>query len=142
MPKSKDIKTTFYRYADADLKEVTQTVDLEAAYEKPRSAWRIVLYCAVALAAAAGLFLFIRRNKKPGMSEAGDFAMPEEITPLSVLGLLRRIRQSGQVKESATSDLDSTLRAVETHYYAPGGAVESPDLTATARKWLGHVTAS
>ncbi len=139
-PKSPEIKTTYYRYADADLKEVPQTVSLDAKYEKPGNPWFTGIGIAALLGVTGGFIWYVRRGKPLAVTHAGGFQMPEEITPLSVIGLLRRIRQSGRVQGDSRRELDTALQKVESHYYAPASSPESPDLASTAREWLGRAT--
>lgn len=135
-PKSPEIKTTWFRYADADLKEVPMTVDLLAKYGAPRRIWPWVLAGLALLGGGAWWLVRSRRSHQVTAQGDGAFAMPEEITVLSVIGLLRRIRQSGRVQGGAETELDRVLKGMEMRYYAPGDDSSSPDLAATAREWL------
>jgi hypothetical protein len=80
-----------FRYVDADLATVPETVSLEREYGKPSRMW--LWWIPAALVLVTGAVLGWRRLRKPAVEEAGRFRMPEPVTPFTVLGLLRDIEQ-------------------------------------------------
>ncbi|MES2705192.1 MAG: hypothetical protein V4726_01185 [Verrucomicrobiota bacterium] len=139
-PKSTDVKALFMRYADADLQEVPATVNLEETYGKPSRAWLWWTLSVSAAVIAVAVWLYSRR-KKTVRSVQDDIEAPEEINPLTVMALLRRIRSSGRLQPDSAAELNRTLTSMEEHYYAPTRDSHGPDLNATATEWLRKASA-
>lgn len=140
-PISGDITTKTYRYADADLQEVPGTVKLEERYAGGSRWWWILLPIVLLAGGAGALGYWWLRRRKPDAVASGEFAMPSVVTPLSVIGLLHRIRRSGRVQGTLESDLIATLSRMEARFYSPGSAPdgEEPDPAAIAREWIRRV---
>lgn len=140
-PKSPEVKTLFMRYADADLQEVPATVSLEKTYgRRSHAGWWQALGAAVT--AAAVWFVLRARAGKSVSQTKGDIEAPEEINPLTVMALLRRIRSSGRLKPEAAAELTRTLTHMEEHYYAPSRESHSPDLQAAVAEWMRRASAA
>jgi hypothetical protein len=131
--KDEGIKTTYFRYADADLQAVPQELQLGVKYGKPQSPWR---WLWLVLIVPIGYFLFRPKRAVGPAEEAAPFAVPAEITPLSVIGLLERIKRAGKLSSSDKQELESTLATMQRHYYGTHARETTPDLAELARLWV------
>jgi hypothetical protein len=135
-PKSDDFKTLYFRYADADLLSVGEEVELGAKYGKDRFSWHWLWLGLVVLVGA----VWLRRDKRANEGPVMRFALPESITPLSVISLLRRIRHQGNLDGAAEVELDRTLAMLEDHYYTVHGNASAPNLAGLAEEWIGRAS--
>ena len=103
--KSADIKPAYFRYADADLVSVPADVELGAKYGKSGVSWHWLWLGVVVL----GGVVWLRKDRRDTEEPEAPFVVPGDITPLSVVGLLKRVRNSGCLDGPATSELDQTL---------------------------------
>ncbi len=133
--KNPEFQLSQFRYADADLAAVGPTAELMETYAKPGFPWPWLLAVLATLIAAAGLAVW-RRGRKPAVIQPTAFALPSEINPLTVLGLLRRIRERATLPKTQISELDQTIARLEAHHYGAEN-LPSPDLDQTARHWAG-----
>ena len=129
-----EVEMTYQRYADADLAAAQPVVSLEQRYGEPSRAWIIW--------AGAGLFLGLiavfaawKLATKPRAEVAGRFAMPEQVTPFTVLGLLREIRVHPALPPSKTAELDLSIQKLEEHYFS-GQSNDPTDLHAIVSTWI------
>ena len=130
-PKSDDIKTTYFRYADADLVSVAADVELGAKYGKTAMSWH---WLWLGLLVPVGVIWF-RKGERESDGPAAPFVVPDEITPLSVIGLLQRIKDGGKLDAATRSELDQTIASMQGHYYA-SNASTAPDLAGLAKDWV------
>ena len=125
-----------FRYADADLAAVGPVVDLLEKYTDRGVPWSWILGSLAALGLGAGYVIW-RRNLKPVIPSAGKYTLPGDINPLTVLGLLRRIRDDGPLASTQAGELDETIAHLEDHYFGTTQTpVPVPDLDQTARRWV------
>lgn len=132
-PKSEDIQPAYYRYADADLQKVASNVELGAKYGNSRMSWH---WMWLGMMVPVGLLWFNKGKKSGSDGPQAQFSVPDEITPLSVIGLLQRIRREGNLNSATASELDQTLALMKGHYYAPKAEAAVPDLAALAKEWV------
>jgi hypothetical protein len=108
----------FQRYDDADLVAASQTIILEQNYSQKNSKW---LGLALLLFLILGLIAlkFKRRNLTSSGSKENisNFNVPNEITPFSVLGLLRKIHKEKDFPEDIQLQLDESIASVEKQYF-------------------------
>ncbi len=108
----------FQRYDDADLVAASQTIILEQNYSQKNSKW---LGLALLLFLILGLIAlkFKRRNLTSSGSKENisNFNVPNEITPFSVLGLLRKIHKEKDFPEDIQLQLDESIESVEKQYF-------------------------
>ena len=132
-----DVKEMLHqRYADADLAAVGPVVALEEKYGKPSYAyvWRAAGLLALILAATIPAAIWARKStgKK---AVAGRYAMPEQVTAFSVLGLLKDIQHNDGLPPVQKQELAASIQSLEHHYFAGKSAAE-PDLHAIASSWI------
>ncbi|QEH34587.1 hypothetical protein OJF2_31280 [Aquisphaera giovannonii] len=125
------------RYVDADLAKVGTEVVLEAKYGEPARAWLPWLVGGLTLGALAiGAIVALARSR-PRHVAASRFRVPEEITPFSVLGLLREIEHGNGLPAPQLQELNGSIRALERHYFAGANGREAePDLRTIAETWV------
>ena len=61
--------------------------------------------------------------------------MPEEITPFSVLGLLRNIEHNNGLQPPQRDELNASIERIESHYFDKASPTE-PDLKQIAETWI------
>jgi len=108
----------FQRYDDADLVAASQTIILKQNYSQKNSKW---LGLALLIFLILGLITlkFKRRNLTSSGSKEkiSNFNVPNEITPFSVLGLLRKIHEEKDFPEDIQLQLNESIASVEKQYF-------------------------
>jgi len=128
-------KATYQRYVDADLESVGSEISLEERYGDPSVRWP--WFVGFGLLLAMGLwFGFSRSRRRHGPVESGR-ALPEAITPFSVLGLLRDLQREGHLGPEAQRELAEAIDKIERCYFGPDSEAH-PDLRQVAEHWLGR----
>ncbi len=122
------------RYADADLVAADAEVELLAEYGTPRPLWPWLLLGGIGLALLIGLGLALSR-RRPAAAAVG-LQVPTQVTPFTVLGLLRQIRVGAGIDAATASELDAVIASIEAGYFAAGVASDAPDLRALATDWV------
>jgi hypothetical protein len=132
-PKLETDESIYQRYVDADLASVESQISLEQQYGEPSNAfiWWIVGGLVVGLAI---LVCFILMPKPEVKLDRVKFAMPEEVTPFTVLGLLKNIQTNNGLSSSGQQELTTTINRVEEYYFFDQG--DAPDLGGIAREWV------
>jgi hypothetical protein len=133
----------YKHYQDADLvaldsKQAGAGVLLRSGAS--RMARNILLGVGV-LAIGVGAYLFRRRRKHQPGTVAG-LAMPEQISPFSVVAFLRRIQReyAPRLDEGARQSLQAQIQEIESAFFSNGAPpTVSPDLESIARKWVQAV---
>ncbi|MBX3441434.1 MAG: hypothetical protein KF774_03435 [Planctomyces sp.] len=134
-PKVDTAETTFLRYEDADLKSVDPVVALVQQYGETQKRWPWFLAGGACLALA--LFLFAQAlRQKPAAGPLAASAVPERLTPFTLLTLLRKIEHSNGFDFQTKEELDASIRALERRYFADQNGEAEPDLKAIAERWL------
>lgn len=135
-PKDASFQVSTFRYADADLAQVGPVVDLQESYARPGFRWSWLLAAlAAALAAVTTVALRRRRARSPATTPVSGFSVPDDINPLTVLGLLRRIRDRALLPAPQATELDRTIAELEAGFFGRP-ASPPPDLESTARHWI------
>jgi hypothetical protein len=126
-------ESTYQRYVDADLASVEAKISLEQQYGEPSNAfiWWIVAGSVLGLVV---LMCFLLAPKKQQEVAQVKFVVPDEVTPFTVLGLLKNIQTNNGLSTSGHDDLTSTINRVEEFYFFDQG--EAPDLGGIAREWV------
>jgi hypothetical protein len=108
----------FQRYDDADLVATSQTILLEQRYGQKNSKW-IGLALLVVLILGAIVVKLKKRSLTSSVNKEKipDFNVPNEITPFSVLGLLRKINEEKDFPENVQLQLNESIASVEKQYF-------------------------
>jgi uncharacterized protein (DUF2267 family) len=134
-PKVDLAESVFQRYADADLVAATQEVTLGEIYGKPSRAWLWWLGGSVLGACLLGMatLWYFRR---PKASQSTDLAIPEKLTPFTLLSLLEKVEQKNGFGPDRQMQLRETIKKVETHYFSTSANGERLDLRRIAEEWV------
>ena len=141
------IELSYQRFSDADLVDVDgQIVILEESYGKIDHSRK--WYIAGGVLAGILLLIFLVR----GLARSGGkpvvenkFAIPETLTPFTLLGLLRKINAEGGFDESGRKELAESIHRVERSCFAAQpsrqavggeGVARALDLEALADNWV------
>ena len=96
----------------------------------------------IAVSAGAGFFV-VRNRKKEVATLVPAFTIPADLTPVSAVGLLRRISAAGgtALAELQRREIASEIEAIEQRYFAKGAVGSgTADLHATMAKWVKAAT--
>jgi hypothetical protein len=128
---------TYQHYQDADLANATPEMELESAYGSRNYTWVWIASAGgvLLLAFAIAAVLWLRR---PSRKSAERWALPEPLTPFTVLDLLQRMRASGSLPAPQEAALQGEIAAIEQHYFAQDGNGEV-NLRDVAQKWIHAV---
>lgn len=136
-PKIGAKSVAFKRYADADIVDAQATVPVAITTPGPARWPLLVAGGGVLLTAAAMILLLRRTGRKP--DRAPLFHVPDEVTPVGAIALLRRI---GESRATALGDderlrIADAAREIERRYFAPGATAAEQDasLRTEVKKW-------
>lgn len=130
----------YKHYQDADLMaiEAKQALAGVTLRSGASSVARNIAIVAGLLVLGVASFLFLGRRPKRAVP-AGGLAVPEQITPFSVVAFLRRIQReyAARLDESSRAALRTQITEIEAAFFSGSSpAANVPDLEAVARKWL------
>jgi len=134
-PRVEALTSEHFRFVDADLATVGETIALESQYAKPSRAWMWWLP-----AGLVGLFaavFVIRRTAKPKQAESARFQVPADLNAFTVLGLLRNIQSNNGLAPDQHRELGAEIQALERHYFGEEIGT-TPDLNRIASHWVGR----
>ena len=77
----------------------------------------------------------LKLRSRPQRATARRFAMPELVTPFSVLGLLRAIQHHNGLPAPQMQELAGSIAHIERHFFAESDG-ESIDLKQVAESWI------
>ncbi len=127
-------ETVYQRFEDADLVAVKQDVSLVSRYNRAQYGW-LWAPALLAVVVVAGGFAFIRAARGRRREVRGRFHVPAEVTPFTVLGLLRDIQQNDGLASADKQELIASIDRLERHYFQAPEPHE-PDLHAIAATWV------
>jgi hypothetical protein len=128
------------RYVDADLAKVGPTVALESRYGEPARAWSWPLVVGL-LAAALVLVGFVAYlRSRPASVKESRYALPETLTPFSVLGLLHEIKRHNGLPAPQLGELSRSIDQLERHYFSNENGEPDPDLRRIAETWIARAS--
>ena len=134
-PSTQDgVEVTYQRYNDADLEEVQAEVPLVRAAVAPKFNRLWWLAGGLVLGFTALMMAWRWFQSRPTTTVAVRFPVPENITPFSVLGLLRSIEQKNGLSPAGKSELATTINRIERHYFLAPEASDL-DLRGIAESW-------
>ncbi|MGK0187119.1 MAG: hypothetical protein ACI9R3_002905 [Verrucomicrobiales bacterium] len=127
----------FQRYQDADLATATQTISLEQQYGDTGNdwIWGTVIFAFMILVAIAVYRILLAAPEDDTAEEAG-YRIPEEITPFSIVTLLRRIHTDAHLSDSERNELGQSIAELERHFFNRESETEEPNLKAIAECWI------
>jgi hypothetical protein len=133
-----DVKLVYQRYVDADLSEAQPIVSLEARYGTPRRMWPWILGGVLAVVAIGGVGAAVIASRPRAQGASHRYAIPDDLTPFNVLGLLREIQQNDGLNEAGHRQLTVDIQRIERYYFAANGEDAAPDLKQIAESWAGQ----
>jgi hypothetical protein len=136
-PKVEGVELAYQRYVDADLRTVEAAIDLEERYGEADRTWLVAL--ALGLVVAVTGLVWWRRHEHRPAAAAADLKVPSEVTPFTVLGLLRRIRTENHLDPGVEAELAASIEKIETSYFK-NGTDASIDLRAVAEDWVARAS--
>jgi hypothetical protein len=141
-PKLEAKELAFKRYADADIVEVKESVALAGVPLRPPNYWSWVLWSIVFIVCGVGLYFVLRSPKGEVTAVMMPYTLPGQITPFTVLGLLRRMEQDGQLSlpPARRGELSLAIQDLERRFFGPGAETNGQaDLERVAREWVERV---
>jgi hypothetical protein len=140
-PKSRqpDLKVTYKRYADADLAEVKSDIALAGVPLKPANPWKTAGAVVGLILIIAAAIVITRRGAKKPVEAAAAYALPSQVTPFTVLNLLRKMNDDHALNLPADRrrDLAQTIASLEKKYFGPGAETNhETELEQIARQWV------
>ena len=135
-PKVDGATLVHQRYVDADLAKVEPVVALESRYGDAGRVWlwKLLGGLVAALAALGALAAYLR--SRPRQVKEAKFALPDPITPFSVLGLLRDIQRHNGLPAPQLNELGRSISQLERHYFSDQNGEADPDLAQIASTWI------
>ena len=127
-------ENVYQRYEDADLVAVEPEISLAARYGEDDYAWAWIPLVALGVVVVGGVLAarFARRTRDQAPQR---FHVPQQITPFSVLGLLRDIQHNNGLDDAEHRELADSIDRLERHYFAAPDTDE-PDLQGIATTWV------
>jgi hypothetical protein len=130
----------YQRYEDADLVTVEPQIALAERYASRDLRWVwIALAAVMAALVVTGVVVWLLRRRRPAPDTR--FAMPQDVTPFTVIGLLRDIQQNNGLSEPAHRELAASIGRLERHYFLTAEQVE-PNLRDIAQRWVSETSRS
>lgn len=136
-PKYEEADMVYQRFVDADLLEVGARFRLEEVYGEPGFPWLWVVLPILLIGALLG-FAFYRRGQGVVQVDPSLFVVPQRLTPFTVLGLLKRIREHEAISAQHSDELDQVIGELEKVYFDSEDA-PAPDLRRLAEEWVAKV---
>lgn len=128
----------YQSYSDADIVDAASTSPLHwpALAGSRRWLWPAVLLGTLLAVMIVGAML-ARRRASP-QATTPHYRLPEQLTPFSVMALLRRIRDDSELPLTAADreHLEETLETLEERYFVRGSNGHADDLEPLCRRWL------
>ena len=128
-------ENVFQRYVDADLEEVEANVSLEATYGEDRVVWPWIVAGVAFLIAVAGVCIALLLTPTDVQQQTHSLNIPDELTPFTVLGLLKQIQANNGMTAEKKRQLAASISELEAHYFVEPSA-EEPNLKRIVEDWL------
>ncbi len=121
------------RYADVDLVPVEGEIALDGSGKSP-TPW-LAAGLAVAVLGAGGTWI-ARKRRRPFAVVSEALPLPSSITPVTVLGFLRRLRDREALSEPSRAELDTEIALLESQYFGPHAPEpRNAELLQLATRW-------
>ena len=116
----------------------SQQIQLQQNYDTKNPKW-IGLTILVLIILSSLVFIFKKKNssRNETVDIINDFSIPSEITPFSVLGLLRKIHKERKFANDIQSQLDESIASVEKVYFDKE-TQETLNLKDIAEEWVNR----
>jgi hypothetical protein len=127
---------TYQRYDDADLVSVEPEIALLASYGElgEGDLWPWLAALLVLVGGAAWLLpRWLRRDR---LVSVGRYTLPSDLSPFSVIELLRRMVADGHLPASERPELQGHIDTLEAWFFADVRGGETPDAAQIARTWV------
>ncbi len=135
-----NVEMTYQRYVDADLKAVEQVISLEEKYGDVSYAWIWMTSGFAAAVVLVVVIVLVRRPDQSRQSRIARFAVPDTVTPFTVLGLLKQIDYNDGLDMTQKQELAQSINRLEQYYFIDSNGDE-PELTDIAKKWIQRTSA-
>jgi hypothetical protein len=133
-------EVTYQRYNDADLVSVDPVVKLEAKYgQTGLGPWVWLAPIGILLVIGGVVAIALSMKNKEPLAVDSQFAVPERITPFSVLSLLNRIETHNGLDPAGRAELEQSKSRIERFYFDDGDHAQ-PDLEEIASTWSQRAT--
>jgi hypothetical protein len=102
-----------------------------------------VLWSIVFLVCGIGLYFLLRQPKGEAVVVLTPYTLPPHVTPFTVLSLLRRMEQDGQLSLPPTrrGELTLAIEELERRFFGPGAETNGQaDLERIAREWVSRAS--
>lgn len=130
-----DVEFTHQRYVDADLEDVEATISLEAAYGDPRPVWPWAVGGSIGLIVLLSGAIWAIAKRPQASAERTAVHLPSDITPFTVLGLLRDIQHNNGFSAQKKHELAESINRLERNYFVQSGS-DDIDLQSLAETWI------
>lgn len=135
-PKVETKETAYQRYVDADLAAVEPTISLEKQYVEKSNSW--MYWVGGGLVGLIVLhFLFTMLFDEVKQEKRAGYELPDEVTPFTVIGLLKDIHRNNGLSPDRKQELDTSINRLEAHYFSDVKG-EEPDLEQLANEWVNR----
>ena len=112
---------------------------MEKEYGKTSYAWLWVVAGVLAGGVVlAGLIVVVATREK--RVHRSTFEMPANVTPFTVIGLLKQIQQNNGFDETGQRELSASINRLEKYYFIEGDSDE-PNIQEIAETWVGKARA-
>lgn len=134
----KAYEVALQRYDDADIVDAKATTPLRWPATRAARRWLPYALGGGALLLIAAIAAVVIRSRQPAQIAAESYSRPPQLTPFSVIGLLRRMQADAQLQLSAADrrSLSSTISRLEGEYFRRGEASSKVELEPIVDEWL------
>jgi len=142
-----EAQVTLKRYADADIVVAAKTVPYTGTPRIARRLWlRVGVGAGAAVIVALAAVMLSRRRRTATAQTIPVYAPPAQLTPFTVVNLLRRIltERGPALSASDGASLAETITGIEQRFFSPDSAAapaSDDDLARTARDWCATANA-
>ena len=135
-PLIEDSDIIYQRYEDADLVVTTQVTPLKASFGKKSHRLPLILAAGFLILGVIILMLLYKKTSGPeNPQQANRYTIPNELTPFTVIGLLRKMRDEDFLAADIHPQLKQAIEKLERYYFERSEG-DPPDLRALAEKWV------
>jgi len=130
-----DDALVYQRFVDADLESVERSISLEQQYGETTNPW-IWWIVGGALACVALLGLVFAMIPGERVERKARYEVPEDVTPFTVLGLLKDIEANNGLGPKRKDELSTSINRIEKYYFGEPNGDDEPKLQEIATRWV------